>query len=76
MTFYIIVLSSFLMKVSIHEADEGVLCIPWFSVLPVSQALISQWLIAPYKVVEIPYQWDKGPSILGDQMQVSKTSPD
>ncbi|KAE8715459.1 hypothetical protein F3Y22_tig00110174pilonHSYRG00508 [Hibiscus syriacus] len=29
----------------------------------------------PYKVVEIPCQWDKGPSILEYQMQASKTNP-
>ncbi|PPD97625.1 hypothetical protein GOBAR_DD05359 [Gossypium barbadense] len=57
--------------VCIHEAGEGVLCIPWYFVLRVFPALISQWLITPYKVVEIPYQWDKGPSILGDPMQIT-----
>lgn len=75
MTFCIITLSSAWMKVSTREVGEGGSDTGQYSVLPVFQALRSLWLIAPYKVAEIPYLLDKGPNILGGQMQASEISP-
>lgn len=63
------------MKVSTHEVDGGVLHTDLYSDLQVSQALRSQLLREPYKGVGTPCLWDKGPNILGDQMQVSRISP-
>lgn len=75
MTFCIAILFFVLKMVSRHEAGAGVLHIRWCFVPPVSRALIFQWLREPCKVVETPYQLDRDPSILADQMQVSKNSP-
>ena len=75
MTFCTITSFSASMKVSTREVGEGVSDTAGYSVLPVFRALRSLWLIAPYKAAEIPYLWDKGPNILGGQIQVSKISP-
>jgi len=64
-----------LRKASKHEVGEGELHTPWCFDPLVFQALRSQWLITPCKVVEIPYLWDKDPNTLGGQMQASKISP-
>lgn len=74
MTFYIAVLFYLLKRVSRHVVGAGVLNILWCFVLLVSQASKFQWLIEPYKVVETPYQLDRDPNILANQMQVSKNS--
>lgn len=75
MTFCIIILSSLLMKVSTHEVGGGVLHTDLYSALQVSQALRSQLLREPYKGVETPCLSDKGPNILGGQIQVSRILP-
>lgn len=74
MTFYIAILFYLLKRVGRHAVGAGVLNILWCFVLPISRASKFQWLIEPYKVVETPYQLDRDPNILADQMQVSKNS--
>lgn len=75
MTFCTVILFFVLMMVSRHEVGAGVWHTAWCFDLQVSQASKYQWLIAPCKVVETPYQLDRGPSILAAQMPVSKISP-
>lgn len=75
MTFCITTLFSLLMKVSTHEVDGDVLHTDLYSDLQVSQALRSQLLKEPYKEAGTPCLLDKGPNILGGQMQVSRISP-
>lgn len=68
MTFCITALSSFLMMVGIHVADEDVLNTALYFAPLIFQVLKSQWLIIPYTGDEIPYLLDTGPNILPSLM--------